>query len=109
MGSASPKIRQPHKDPLLPVRRGWVGHGAALPCLQGGRRPPDDVVMPHLNGRDLADRLRAQRPNIRVLYMSGYADDILARHGLLTPEIAIVPKPFTASSLAHQVRARLDE
>jgi CheY-like chemotaxis protein len=62
-----------------------------------------DVIMPLMNGHELATRLRSVRPGIKVLYMSGYADDVLAFHGIDRPEIAFIQKPFTASELAGKV------
>lgn len=59
-----------------------------------------DVVMPGMNGRELAQRLGATRPTIRVLYMSGYSGDVLARDGV----IAFLPKPFAPADLAAKVR-----
>ena len=67
-----------------------------------------DVVMPDVNGWDLAERLRAQRPALRVLFMSGYTDDAIVRHGILQDGIAYLQKPFTPVSLARKVRAVLD-
>jgi two-component system cell cycle sensor histidine kinase/response regulator CckA len=67
-----------------------------------------DVVMPRLSGRELADRLRLHQPDLQVLYMSGYTDDAVVRHGLLEGEMAFLQKPFTAVSLARKVRAVLE-
>jgi CheY-like chemotaxis protein len=68
-----------------------------------------DVVMPGMGGRDLAASLAASRPGLRVLYVSGYMDDAIAHHGVLDPGIAFLPKPFTATTLAHRVRKVLDQ
>jgi signal transduction histidine kinase len=67
-----------------------------------------DVVMPGMNGRELWDRLKVLRPDSRVLFMSGYTDDAIARHGVLEPGIAFLQKPFTPFSLAQKVREVLD-
>jgi two-component system cell cycle sensor histidine kinase/response regulator CckA len=67
-----------------------------------------DVVMPHMNGKELADKLEHQRPALRVLYMSGYADDAIMQHGLLTAGVAFLAKPLTVESLTQKVRAVLD-
>jgi signal transduction histidine kinase len=62
-----------------------------------------DVVMPGLNGRELAARLRAANPHLLVIFMSGYTDEILDRDGLVGPGTAFVAKPFTPSSLVREV------
>jgi len=66
-----------------------------------------DVVLPEMNGRELAQRLRAGRPSLRVLYMSGYADKALDAKGALEGA-AFLQKPLTPDSLAHAVRRVLD-
>jgi len=67
-----------------------------------------DVVMPGLSGRELADRLSAQRPGIRVLYMSGYPGDAVVQHGTLPLGSAFLQKPFSPDGLARKVRDVLD-
>jgi len=68
-----------------------------------------DVVMPHMSGRDLAANMQRSRPDVRVLYMSGYTDDAVVLHGVLSAEMAFIQKPFTAAGLARKVRDVLDE
>jgi DNA-binding response OmpR family regulator len=63
-----------------------------------------DVIMPRINGKDLADKLKESRPNLKVLFMSGYSDEMIARHGVLEPGVALIEKPFDSHSLAHKVR-----
>ena len=68
-----------------------------------------DVVMPGLNGRELASRLVDLRPDARVIFMSGYTDDAVTRHGVLEPGSAYVQKPFTPDAIARRVREVLDQ
>ncbi|HEV8401050.1 MAG TPA: response regulator [Gemmatimonadales bacterium] len=67
-----------------------------------------DVTIPDMDGRTLAATLRAQRPDVRVLYMSGYADQAIVRHGVLDAMVAYLPKPFTTEAIARRVREVLD-
>jgi CheY-like chemotaxis protein len=67
-----------------------------------------DVVMPGLTGPELAEKLAAQRPQMRVLYISGYAEDAVLRRGKLGAGIAFLPKPFTRARLLRKVRETLD-
>jgi PAS domain S-box-containing protein len=67
-----------------------------------------DVVMPQMSGRELTERIMVVRPNLRVLYMSGYTDDAIVRHGLLDESLQFIQKPFDSASVARKVREMLD-
>ncbi|HEY5885692.1 MAG TPA: PAS domain S-box protein [Pyrinomonadaceae bacterium] len=67
-----------------------------------------DVVMPRMGGRELMDHLSQRHPHLRVLYMSGYTDDAILRHGLDTGTADLILKPFTPDCLASKVREVLD-
>jgi two-component system cell cycle sensor histidine kinase/response regulator CckA len=67
-----------------------------------------DVVMPGMNGRQLATLLREQRPELRVLFMSGYTDDAIVRHGVLDARTPFLAKPFMPVALGQKVREVLD-
>ena len=66
-----------------------------------------DVVMPHMTGRELAERFLLLRPEAKVIYMSGYETDVLARRGALNSEAQYIAKPFAQGALAAKVRATL--
>jgi CheY-like chemotaxis protein len=84
----------------------------ALRVLRGEAGPVPllvtDVVMPGMSGLDLADRVCAERPETRVLYISGYTDDAVVRLGALGPGRAYLQKPFSPEALALRVREVLD-
>jgi two-component system, cell cycle sensor histidine kinase and response regulator CckA len=63
-----------------------------------------DVVMPCMGGRELANRLTAIRPGLKVPFLSGHTDDAVVRHGILAADVAFLQKPFTPASLAAKVR-----
>ena len=67
-----------------------------------------DVVMPQMGGRELVERLLAVHPEVRVLFVSGYTDDAVVRHGVLQAEVAFLQKPFSVDALQRTVRAVLD-
>jgi signal transduction histidine kinase/ActR/RegA family two-component response regulator len=68
-----------------------------------------DVVMPGLSGRQLVEQLRVAHPLLKVLYTSGYTEDAIVRHGVLTAECAFIGKPASPLALAQKVRAVLDQ
>ncbi len=80
----------------------------ALLMVEQQRLEPDlvvtDIVMPGMSGTELAELLRRDRPDLKVLYMSGYPDDAIARHGVLDPGMPFIQKPFTGHALAVKVR-----
>ena len=86
--------------------------GGALDLAEKHRGPLHllltDVVLPHMSGKELADRCRALRPRIGVLYMSGYSVSAIAHHGLAGEEIVLLTKPFTVEALTEKVRLALD-
>jgi PAS domain S-box-containing protein len=67
-----------------------------------------DVVMPGISGRELAERLQIVRPELKVLFMSGYTDDAVVRHGVLASEVSYLQKPFSPDALARKVREVID-
>ncbi len=68
-----------------------------------------DVIMPGMNGRDLAQTLRTLQPGLRVLFMSGYSSDIVSGHGILDEDAAFIPKPFDQDAFVAKVRQVLAE
>jgi two-component system cell cycle sensor histidine kinase/response regulator CckA len=67
-----------------------------------------DVIMPGMNGKELASKLKESRPNLKVLFMSGYSGEMIARHGVLEPGVALIEKPVSSISLAQKVRQVLE-
>jgi CheY-like chemotaxis protein len=67
-----------------------------------------DVVMPEMNGRELAEHVAVARPAAKVLYMSGYTNDAIVRHGVLDSGTWFVQKPFSPDALARKIREVLD-
>jgi DNA-binding response OmpR family regulator len=87
-------------DPLTAIKVS-EGHAGIIHLLV------TDVVMPQLNGRRLAEILSAARPELDVLYVSGYTDDAIVRQGILESEVSFLQKPFTPQALAAKVRSIL--
>jgi CheY-like chemotaxis protein len=90
-----------------------AGNGSAALLLASEHAGPvhlliTDVVMPEMGGRQLVERLTPLRPDLKVLYLSGYTDDAVVRHGVLQAEVAFLQKPFTMAALTSKVRQVLD-
>ena len=90
-----------------------AGSGSeALSLLDSGNQPVHllltDVVMPGMDGRQLYAQASETRPDLRVLYMSGYSQDVIAHHGILDEGVQFIQKPFTLQGLAAKVRETLD-
>lgn len=67
-----------------------------------------DVIMPAMNGRDLAQKLMSRRPDLKHLFMSGYTANVIAHHGILEEDVHFIQKPFTMQDLAARVKMVLD-
>jgi response regulator RpfG family c-di-GMP phosphodiesterase len=86
-----------------------------LAALHLGHRHPrpidlllTDIIMPDMNGRDLAERWKIIHPESQVLFTSGYNENIIAQHGTLEPGISFIPKPYRMTTLAQKVREVLN-
>ncbi len=84
----------------------------ALEVAQTHSQPIDlmitDIVMPGLNGRELAERLSRSNPKMKVLFMSGYTDDKAVRRGVVDANLAFIQKPFTPESLVRKIKTVLE-
>ena len=67
-----------------------------------------DVVMPKMSGKELADRLKSLRPDLKVLFISGYTDNAIVRHGMLDAGVNFLQKPFSVATLGQKIRGALD-
>lgn len=99
------------------MREGYTVHAVggpseALRFLEANTEVIDlvatDLVMPGMNGRELAQRVRAMQPKVRVLFLSGYSDSVAIHHGMLTHGTAFLQKPFSRGALSRTVRSVLD-
>jgi CheY-like chemotaxis protein len=68
-----------------------------------------DVAMPHMNGKELAERVRALYPHTRILFTSAYTENAIVHQGVLNKGVSLLQKPFTPSALAHKLREVLDQ
>jgi len=89
-----------------------VGAREALALCQEGKERIDllltDVVMPHMNGRDLAEAVRLCQPGVKLLFMSGYSGEAVVRHGMIQQNMPFLQKPFTPDTLARKIREIFD-
>jgi CheY-like chemotaxis protein len=93
---------------VLSAGDGHAGLAACREQLPYPRLLITDVVMPGMSGRALADQLRSENPAMKVLYLSGYTDDAVLRHGILPSDTHFLQKPFALHDLASKVRNILD-
>ena len=89
-----------------------AGPSEAISLAEGFGRQIDllltDVVMPHMSGHELAERLAAVRPDLKVLFVSGYPADTTSRLGVAEPQASFIEKPYLPDGLARAVRRALD-
>jgi signal transduction histidine kinase/ActR/RegA family two-component response regulator len=109
-----PKVKQMSIDALREL--GYVVIHAQSPseAMEKFRAQPriallfSDIVMPEMTGRELAERMTAIRPDLKVLFTTGYTQNAIVHHGIVDPGTAFLPKPFTLDQLARKVRAVID-
>jgi len=93
---------------VLPYARGED----AMSALEKGAQTIDllltDVILPGMNGRVLAEAVQRMRPGVKILFASGYTDNIIVRHGVLEEGIHFIGKPFSVHALARKIREVLD-
>jgi len=103
-------------DVLQPLGYQLIGASSGEEALKAGNTFKGsvgllltDVILPGMHGKELADALRARRPKMKVIFMSGYADNAIVHQGILDPGIAFLQKPMTPGMLARKVRDVLDQ
>jgi len=110
-----PSVRQVSRDALEELGyRVLEAEGAATALRLLDEHPEidlmfTDVVMPDVNGRKLADEVRHRRPELPILFTTGYTRNAIIHHGVLDPDVELLGKPFTLDELAQKVRLMLDE
>lgn len=109
-----PSVRQFSVDALKELGYGVLeadGADAAIPLIEAH---PEivllftDVIMPGVNGRKLADEARKRRPDLKVLFTTGYTKNAVVHNGVLDPDVKMIGKPFTIDDLASRIRSVLD-
>jgi CheY-like chemotaxis protein len=88
-----------------------AGAAEALALLEGGAVPDllfTDVVMPDMNGRQLAEKVGVTQPGLKVLFTTGYTRNAIVHNGMLDADVAFIAKPFTVEQIARKVRRVLD-
>ncbi|HEY2330101.1 MAG TPA: response regulator [Verrucomicrobiae bacterium] len=94
---------------VLRANNGQEGLRVANECKgQPIRLVVTDVIMPQMGGKVMAEWLKSTYPGIKILFTSGYMDDVIAHHGVLEPDVAFLPKPYTPAALTRKVREMLD-
>lgn len=93
---------------VIETRNGVEALAAVGPRRCGVDLLLTDVVMPHMSGRELGQKMNEICPEVKILYMSGYTDDAVVRHGILNSEVNLIQKPFESKSLLTRVREVLD-
>jgi DNA-binding NtrC family response regulator len=102
------KILTDHGHTVLEARHGRDALSLAASHEQPIQLLVSDVVMPEMGAGELAEQLLAQRPDMKVLFVSGYTNDEVIRRGIKQQEAAFIQKPFTAEELMRKVREVLD-
>ena len=108
----------PKAGPTSPEEEGYnvleaSNGGEALTIFEEQKEPVHliltDVVMPKMGGKELSDRIKAVRPEIKVLFTSGFTSDAIVHQGILDSGVVLLQKPFSPSRLAQRVREVLDK
>jgi len=100
-------VLDPHEDMLLRQIAGLI-HVPDKECGRASNLLFTDIVMPGMNGRQLAEAALKIKPQLKVLYTTGYTRNAIVHNGMLDPGIALLPKPFALHDLAVKVRQMLD-